>query len=110
MVAAYSTFANQGVYVKPQFLSRIENKSGEVIYEPIPESHDVLNKDIAFAVIKLLQGVTESGSGVRLRTQGGGSGDNLGQDIRTCLQIQLQVKRVQRKINLMVGLWEWFQT
>ena len=58
MVAAYGTFANQGVYVKPQFLSRIENKSGEVIYEPIPESHDVLNKDIAFAVIKLLQGVT----------------------------------------------------
>ena len=76
MVAAYSTFANQGVYVKPQFLSRIENKSGEVIYEPIPESHDVLNKDIAFAVIKLLQGVTETGSGARLRTQGGGSGDN----------------------------------
>lgn len=76
MVAAYSTFANQGVYVKPQFLSRIENKSGEVIYEPIPESHDVLNKDIAFAVIKLLQGVTETGSGARLRTSGGGSGDN----------------------------------
>ncbi|KLT69411.1 MULTISPECIES: penicillin-binding protein 1A [Flavobacterium] len=76
MVAAYSTFANQGVYVKPQFLSRIENKSGEVIYEPIPESHDVLNKDIAFAVIKLLQGVTETGSGARLRTEGGGSGDN----------------------------------
>ena len=76
MVAAYSTFANQGVYVKPQFLSRIENKSGEVIYEPIPESHDVLNKDIAFAVIKLLEGVTETGSGARLRTEGGGSGDN----------------------------------
>ncbi|MCP2026294.1 penicillin-binding protein 1A [Flavobacterium sp. HSC-32F16] len=75
MVAAYSTFANQGVYVKPQFLSRIENKSGEVIFEPIPESHDVLNKDIAFAVIKLLEGVTETGSGARLRTQGGGSGD-----------------------------------
>lgn len=76
MVAAYSTFANQGVYVKPQFLTRIENKSGEVIYEPIPESHDVLNKDIAFAVIKLLEGVTETGSGARLRTEGGGSGDN----------------------------------
>ena len=76
MVAAYSTFANQGVYIKPQFISRIEDKSGVVIYEPIPESHDVLNKDIAFAVIKLLEGVTEVGSGVRLRTQGGGSGDN----------------------------------
>ena len=76
MVAAYSTFANQGVYIKPQFISRIEDKNGGVIYEPIPESHDVLNKDIAFAVIKLLEGVTEGGSGERLRTQGGGSGDN----------------------------------
>jgi penicillin-binding protein 1A len=76
MVAAYGTFANQGVYTKPQFITRIEDKSGVVIYEPIPESHDVLNKDIAFAVIKLLEGVTEGGSGARLRTQGGGSGDN----------------------------------
>lgn len=76
MVAAYSTFANQGVYNKPQFLSRIEDKSGVVIYEPIPESHDVLNKDIAFAIIKLLEGVTEGGSGSRLRTQGGGNGYN----------------------------------
>jgi penicillin-binding protein 1A len=76
MVAAYSTFANQGVYVKPQFITRIEDKNGVVLYEPIPESHDVLNKDIAFAVIKLLEGVTEEGSGVRLRTEGGGAGDN----------------------------------
>jgi len=76
MVAAYSTFANQGVYVKPQFLRKIEDKSGVVLYEPVPESHDVLNKDIAFAVIKLLEGVTEGGSGERLRTEGGGNGDN----------------------------------
>jgi penicillin-binding protein 1A len=76
MVAAYSTFANQGVYIKPQFIIRIEDKNGANIYEPTMESHDVLSKDIAFAVIKLLEGVTESGSGVRLRTQGGGSGDN----------------------------------
>ena len=46
----------QGVYVKPQFLTKIEDKSGVVIYEPIPESLDVLNKDIAFAIIKLLEG------------------------------------------------------
>jgi penicillin-binding protein 1A len=36
-----------------QFLR--EDKSGVIIYEPIPESH-VLNKDIAFAIIKLLEG------------------------------------------------------
>jgi len=75
MVAAYSTFANQGVYVKPQFIDRIEDKNGVRLFEPTPESHDVLSKDVAFAVIKLLEGVTESGSGVRLRTQSGGNGD-----------------------------------
>ena len=77
MVAAYSTFANQGVYIKPEFIIRIEDKNGVVLYEPKIDSHDVLNKDIAYAVIKLLEGVTEEGSGVRLRTQGGGSGDNV---------------------------------
>ena len=77
MVAAYSTFANKGVYIKPQFISRIEDKNGVVLYEPVPETRDVLNKDIAYAVIKLLEGVTEEGSGVRLRTTGGGSGDNV---------------------------------
>lgn len=76
MVAAYSTFANEGVYIKPQFITRIEDKNGIIIYEPVSESHDVLNKDIAFAVVKLLEGVTESGSGARLRTQGGGNGYN----------------------------------
>ena len=76
MVAAYSTFANEGVYMKPQFITKIVDKNGVTIYEPTPESHDVLNKDIAFAVIKLLEGVTEGGSGERLRTQGGGAGDN----------------------------------
>ena len=76
MVAAYSTFANQGVYIKPQFISRIEDKNGAVVFEPVPESHDVLSKDVSFAVIKLLEGVTEGGSGERLRTEGGGSGDN----------------------------------
>lgn len=76
MVAAYSTFANQGVYVKPQVIDRIEDKNGVVIYKPVSESHDVLNQNIAYAVIKLLEGVTESGSGARLRTEGGGHGYN----------------------------------
>ena len=34
MVAAYSTFANQGVYIKPEFIIRIEDKNGVVLYEP----------------------------------------------------------------------------
>jgi len=75
MVAAYATFANQGIYVKPQFITRIEDKNGTVLYEPIPESHDVLNEDVAFAVVKLLEGVTSGGSGGRLRYTGQGGAD-----------------------------------
>jgi penicillin-binding protein 1A len=67
MVAAYSTFANEGIYLKPQVILKIEDKNGNVIYEPKIESKDVLSKDIAYAVIKLLEGVTEFGSGARLR-------------------------------------------
>lgn len=69
MVAAYATFANKGVYVKPHIITRIEDKNGTVLYEPIPESRDVLSADIAYAVVKLLEGVTENGSGGRLRYQ-----------------------------------------
>ncbi|WP_413511073.1 penicillin-binding protein 1A [Myroides odoratus] len=74
MVAAYSTFANQGVYVKPIFVTRIEDKNGVVLFNAVPETKDVLSKDVAYTVIKLLEGVTESGSGVRLRTTWQGPG------------------------------------
>src|SRR5690606_2636567 len=70
MVAAYSTFANQGMYIKPQLIKKIEDKNGVLLYQPQVETHEVLSKDIAYAVIKLLEGVTESGSGGRLRWGG----------------------------------------
>lgn len=72
MVAALSTFANEGQYVKPQIITRIEDKNGVVIFESIPVTKDIVNKDVAYAVIKLMQGVTESGTGLRLRQGRGG--------------------------------------
>ncbi len=72
MVAAYSTFANMGVYIKPQAIVRIEDKNGRVLYEHVPQPKDVLSKDVSYAAVKLLEGVTRSGSGQRLRTTGGG--------------------------------------
>lgn len=72
MVAAYSTFANQGVYVKPRFISKITDRNGVLLYQSKLESREVMSKDIAYAIIKLLEGVTESGSGARLRYTGSG--------------------------------------
>ncbi len=67
MVGAYGAFANQGVYVKPVMVTRIEDKNGTVLYEYVPETRDVLSKDVAYAMIDVLEGVTQGGSGTRLR-------------------------------------------
>src|SRR5690606_2571125 len=70
MVAAYSTFANKGVYNKPVMVTRIEDKNGTILYQFTPESKDVLSEEVAYVTTNLLQGVTEGGSGTRLRRTG----------------------------------------
>lgn len=67
MVGAFGTFVNEGVYVKPVLVTRIEDKNGTVLYEYVPETRDVMSKDVAYAMVDLMQGVVQSGSGSRLR-------------------------------------------
>ncbi|MFK2819152.1 transglycosylase domain-containing protein [Flavobacteriaceae sp. LMIT009] len=67
MVAAYSTFANKGVYTKPVTLLRIEDKNGTILYQVSPETKDVLSEEAAYVTVNLLEGVTKGGSGTRLR-------------------------------------------
>ncbi|TDN87361.1 penicillin-binding protein 1A [Salegentibacter sp. 24] len=67
LVSAYSTFVNEGVYVKPVVVNRIEDKNGTVLYQHIPETRDVLSKEAAYVTVNLLEGVTQNGSGRRLR-------------------------------------------
>jgi penicillin-binding protein 1A len=70
MVGAYSTFANQGIYVKPVMVTRIEDKNGRALYEVVPETQDVLSQEVAYFTVNLMQGVTQGGSGTRLRHAG----------------------------------------
>ena len=67
MVAAYSTFANKGVYTKPVMVTKIEDKNGTLLYQFTPESRDVLSEEIAYVIVNLMEGVTKFGSGQRLR-------------------------------------------
>lgn len=67
MVAAYGVFANQGIYIEPTVITRIEDKNGTVLYENIPLTRDVISAESAYVTVKLLEGVTEGGSGGRLR-------------------------------------------
>ncbi|MBC2843796.1 penicillin-binding protein 1A [Winogradskyella flava] len=70
MVAAYSTFVNKGVYNKPVMVTRIEDKNGTVLYQVAPESKDVLSEQVAYVTVNLMEGVTNAGSGRRLRHKG----------------------------------------
>ena len=67
MVAAYSIFANKGVYNSPLPVYRIEDKYGNVLQEFRPESREVITENTAYLMCNLLEGVVNSGTGVRLR-------------------------------------------
>ena len=68
MVGAMSTFANQGVYIKPMFITRIEDKNGNVIQRFSPEESEAMSEYTAYKMIELMKGVVQSGTGIRLRT------------------------------------------
>jgi len=67
MVAAYSTFANQGIYTKPVTVTRIEDKNGTILFQYSPQTKDVLSQEAAYVTLSLMEGVTKFGSGARLR-------------------------------------------
>ncbi|WP_378180609.1 penicillin-binding protein 1A [Aquimarina sp. SS2-1] len=69
MVGAYSTFANEGIHIKPFIISHIRDKNGTLIYDNFPERRDVINEESAYATLNLMEGVTQTGSGKRLRTK-----------------------------------------
>ncbi|MBR4562358.1 MAG: PBP1A family penicillin-binding protein [Bacteroidales bacterium] len=68
MVGAMSTFANQGVYIKPMFITRIEDKNGNVIARFSPEESEAMSELTAYKMVELMKGVVQSGTGIRLRS------------------------------------------
>ncbi|MDJ0645390.1 MAG: transglycosylase domain-containing protein [Flavobacteriaceae bacterium] len=71
MVGAYNTFANKGMYVEPMMILRIEDKNGTILSDFTPKTKEVLSEQSAYTIINLLEGVTQYGSGMRLRSSSG---------------------------------------
>lgn len=67
MVGAYGTYANKGVYSRPMYVTRIEDKNGNVISRFTPRIEEVLSEEQAYLMLDLLQGVVLTGSGNRVR-------------------------------------------
>jgi len=69
MVGAYGTFANHGVYTRPMYVTRIEDKNGNTISRFTPKIEEVLSDEQAYLMLHLLQGVIRTGSGNRMRRE-----------------------------------------
>lgn len=68
MVSAYTNLPNKGQRVEPIMLLRIEDKNGTVLQEFVPKTNEVLSEESAYVMLDLMKGVTQHGSGARLRS------------------------------------------
>ncbi len=67
MVGAMSTYANKGIYIKPSFVTHIEDHNGNLIESFIPDQNEAMNEQTAYLMLELMKGVVQSGTGQRLR-------------------------------------------
>jgi len=72
MAGAYTTFANDGIYTKPIFISRIEDKNGKVIYQGRLEQKRALNQLYNSILVDMLRNNVGGGFGLGLKTPAGG--------------------------------------
>ncbi len=67
LAAAYGILANQGIYVKPTAVLRVEDAFGNVLYRHQPQQTVVLNETTAYLMTDMLRGVIERGTGTNAR-------------------------------------------
>lgn len=63
MVGAYSTFVNEGIYTKPRFIDRIEDRYGNVIKKFPRETKSAISEELAYVMTYMLRGATEETGG-----------------------------------------------
>ncbi|MFM8431916.1 MAG: penicillin-binding protein 1A [Bacteroidota bacterium] len=69
MVGGYATFANKGVYIQPQYITRIEDKNGNVLQEFIPKKVEAISEQTAYLMTSLMKGVVEFGTSTSIRSK-----------------------------------------
>ncbi len=72
MTGAYTTFANNGSYTEPIFVSRIVDKNGKVIYSGIPERRIALNPLYNAVMVDMLKNNLAGGYNMGNKTIAGG--------------------------------------
>ena len=67
MVAAYNTLPSRGVYVTPLFVTRIEDRQGNVLSEFTNRKREAIAESTAYLMVNLMEGVVQGGTASRLR-------------------------------------------
>lgn len=67
MVRSYSMFPGRGFNVKPYFVTRIEDRNGNVLASFSPKGEEVISEADAYVMTKMMQGVVDFGTGRALR-------------------------------------------
>ncbi|WP_319522721.1 penicillin-binding protein 1A [uncultured Desulfosarcina sp.] len=67
LVNAYAVFANQGYLVEPAFITKIEDRDGNILEEMNPSRERVIDKSTAYIMTSLLESVVKEGTGQRVK-------------------------------------------
>lgn len=67
LTGAYGTFANEGIHLKPIFITRIEDQKGNVLANFAPATQKAFNTEIAYLMVELLKGVVDEPGGTASR-------------------------------------------
>jgi penicillin-binding protein 1A len=69
MLQAYTMFPNKGYNTSPVYLTRIEDKNGNLLQEfPLSQSKEIIGETDAYTMVKLMQGVVQFGTARRLNS------------------------------------------
>ena len=69
MLQSYSMFPNKGYNTPPVYVSRIEDKNGNLLQEfSISQSKELISEADAYTMVKLMQGVVEFGTARRINS------------------------------------------
>lgn len=67
MLQAYTMFPTGGTNVEPLFITKIEDKDGNVLKSYVPKQKELINKYTAFKMVRMMQGVVDFGTAKRMR-------------------------------------------
>ncbi len=59
LLGAYSTFVNQGVWTKPKYITRIEDRRGNILWEEPTQTVEALSDETAYLMVHMLKGPLE---------------------------------------------------